>query len=52
MFNNARFMFPGTISLLTRFSCLSYPRKLTLIYSQASVVVHLPLYLPTNEEGV
>lgn len=52
MFHNARFMFPETISLLTWFSCLSDPRKFTLICSQASVVVHLPLYLPTNKEGV
>lgn len=31
MFNNARFMFAGTISLLTWFSRLIYLRKFTLI---------------------
>ena len=36
----------------TWFGLLSYPREFTLICSQASVVVPLPLYLPTNEEGV
>jgi len=31
MFNNTRFMFPGTIFLLSWFSRLSYPRKFILI---------------------